>query len=83
VCEIEKHAKWLKRVQANCYNCMDSSNVCHQRSQVLYHQFVGEMYADNWQANMWSIQSFLLTQVSKQVSRRNRTAGVHRWHTYH
>jgi len=45
---------------------MDNSNVCHQRPQVLYHQFIGELYTD-WQANMWSIQSFLLTQVSKHT----------------
>jgi len=44
---------------------MDGSNVCRRPPQIIYHQFIEKVSVADWEASLWSLKSFLMTQVDR------------------
>uniref|UniRef100_A0A383VQR7 Uncharacterized protein n=1 Tax=Tetradesmus obliquus TaxID=3088 RepID=A0A383VQR7_TETOB len=63
LCDLDEPGMWLQRALSNCYSCLDPNrNVCRQPRQLSYHQYLVGLHPLSWQANLLSIQAFLMTQ---------------------
>ena len=64
LCSIPQGALWAERAAARCRDCVDgSSNICEAPPQLLIHQYLHRLDAENPAANLISLKAYLLTQA--------------------
>lgn len=65
ICMEQQAHEWVVKSRSNCYSCLNPQrNICLNSPKLYYHQFLDAVQPQHLEANLLSIRTFLLTQVT-------------------
>ena len=62
LCDLSALPRWTEAAAANCLDCVSRAPVCGRNGPRLQIHTYFNKFADDWRANLYPMQSFLMTQ---------------------